>query len=77
MSRKPKTHAVEAADATHIAGADHFIVCTILGRGRYDKRRADTLDAARALRDAAGRDEQGRRPMIYAVDAKGVSIFVA
>jgi hypothetical protein len=71
-----KSHAVDAADAAHIAGADHFIVSTILGRGRYHKQRAEDLAAARSLRDAAGKDAHGRRPMIYAVDARGVSIFV-
>jgi hypothetical protein len=74
MSRK--LHAVDASDAARIAAADHFIVSTILGRGQYGKRRAEDLGAARSLRDAAGKDAHGRRPMIYAVDTKGVSIFV-
>jgi hypothetical protein len=75
MSRKP--HAVDASDQARIASAEYFIVSTILGRGRYDRRRADTLDAARALRDAAGKDDQGRRPMIYAVGRDGVSVHVS
>jgi len=45
----------------------YYTTSRFLGRGRYDTRKFDTLDEAKA--DAAG----DRRAMIYAVTSEGFS----
>lgn len=59
------------ADAEAIATATRFVVSFFLGRGQYRREETASLETARALRDAAGSDEYGRRGVIYAVAPDG------
>ena len=57
-----------------IARADYFTACMFLGSGRFDTRRAATLEEARELRaaiEAEHAGNYGRGAMIYAVVAGG------
>lgn len=55
------------ADRCMTAAPAYYTTSRFLGRGRYDTRKFDTLDEAKA--DAAG----DRRAMIYAVTSEGFS----
>jgi hypothetical protein len=58
-------------DAEQIARAVSFTTSRFLGRGKYDTRRFETLDEAKA--DARG----DRRAMVYAVTPEGFTIHIA
>jgi len=75
MARKP--HPADAANAAIIANAIRFDLALFLGVGRYAKASAATLAEARlkAARLAA-EHPNGRRALIYAVDASGRSALV-
>ena len=68
-----KHAAVDDYEIAQTARASYFTACKFLGRGRYDRRRAKTLDEACAI----GRTMGGARPsMIYAVTPEGFTIHV-
>jgi hypothetical protein len=75
MARKP--HPADAANAAIIANAIRFDLALFLGVGRYAKASAATLAEARleAARLAA-EHPNGRRALIYAIDASGRSALV-
>lgn len=75
MARKP--HPADAANAAIIADAIRFDLALFLGVGRYAKASAATLAGARreAARLAADHPN-GRRALIYAIDASGRSALV-
>lgn len=75
MARKP--HPADVANATIIANAIRFDLALFLGVGRYAKASAATLAEARlkAARLAA-EHPNGRRALIYAIDASGRSALV-
>lgn len=77
-----------AADAAAIAASTRFKVNWFVGRGPNDGPVVDrnkiwdrspelaTLDEARTARDARGKDEYGRRGMIYAITKTNATLFV-
>jgi hypothetical protein len=66
------------ADAAAIGRATEFQVVRFIGRGRYEEIGVfPTLDATRAARAAAGRDEYGRTGMICAGRRGGGGMFMA
>lgn len=72
-----RLHPADAADAAVIANAIRFEIALFLGRGRYAKTSADTLP--QALREAAhlaANHPNGRRALIYAIDANDRSALV-
>jgi hypothetical protein len=73
----PKVHPADEAAARVIAGAERFEIALFRGQGSYAKARAASLDEARV---AAARLEaevaNGRRALIYALDAGGRSALV-
>jgi hypothetical protein len=75
MARKP--HPADVANAAIIANAIRFDLALFLGVGRYAKASAATLAGARreAARLAADHPN-GRRALIYAIDASGRSALV-
>jgi hypothetical protein len=72
---KPK-EVQQARDAAAIAAASHFVVNWFLGAGQWEREEAPSLGAARAMRDARGRDDGSRVGMIYAVTRSNQTIFV-
>jgi hypothetical protein len=75
MARKP--HPADIANAAIIASAVRFDLALFLGVGRYAKASADTLaDARRAAERLTADHPNGRRALIYAVDANGRSALV-
>lgn len=76
MPKKP--HPVEYHDAKVIAQAVRYDVALFLGRGRYAKASARSLAQAKKTANKLAKEHESRyRPLIYAVDAKGRSVFVA
>lgn len=75
MARKP--HPADAANAAIIANASRFDLALFLGVGRYAKASTATLAEARlkAARLVA-EHPNGRRALIYAIDASGRSVLV-
>ena len=75
MARKP--HPADSANAAIIANAIRFDLALFLGVGRYARDSAATLAEARlkAARLAA-EYPNGRRALIYAIDASGRSALV-
>jgi len=72
-----KLHPADAANAAIIANAIRFELALFLGQGRYAKASADTLaDARREAERLAANHRNGRRALIYAVDANGRSALV-
>lgn len=60
-----------------VARAVGFSVTRFLGRGSWESvGDYQTLEAARCARDGLGRDDCGRRPMIYALVPGRSGIFV-
>lgn len=75
MARKP--HPADAANAAIIANAVRFDLALFLGVGRYARASADTLaDARREAANLATLHPNGRRALIYAIDASGRSALV-
>jgi hypothetical protein len=75
MARQP--HPADIRDQGVIASAVRFDVALFLGVGRYATGSARTLsDARREAQRIAALHPNGRRPMIYAVDANGRSALV-
>lgn len=75
MARKP--HPADLANAAVIANAVRFDLALFLGVGRYAKASADTLaDARREAKRLAADHPNGRRALIYAIDANGRSGLV-
>jgi hypothetical protein len=70
--RRP--HPREIFDQQQIARAAYWTACQFLGVGRYDTRRAATLDDARAVARGMPADLGG--VLIYAVTPEGWSIHV-
>lgn len=58
-------------DAHHIARAEYFTACRFLGRGKYDRREAPTLEEAKRIGAT-----MGGPAMIYAVTPEGWSIHI-
>jgi len=75
MPKKP--HPADIANVSVVASAVRFDIALFLGTRRYATDSARTLDEARikAARLAA-ENPNGRRPLIYAVDANGRSGLV-
>jgi len=67
---------LEAERREAIASSERFVVTWFLGHGRYDRTEIGTLDGARSLRDARGRDEYGRTGMIYVLTKRGKVVHV-
>jgi len=75
MARKP--HPADAANAAIIANAIRFDLALFLGVGRYAKASAATLaEARREAGRLAAEHPNGRRALIYAIDASGRSALV-
>jgi len=75
MARKP--HPADIRDQGVIANAVRFDVAHFLGVGRYARGSAPTLaDARQEAKRIATIHPNGRRPMIYAIDANGRSALV-
>lgn len=75
MARKP--HPADAANDAVIANAVRFDLALFLGVGRFARASADTLaDARHEAKCLAALHPNGRRAMIYAIDANGRSAFV-
>jgi len=75
MARKP--HPADAANAAIIANAVRFDLALFLGVGQYARASADTLaDARREAANLAALHPNGRRALIYAIDASGRSALV-
>ncbi len=68
--RTKKEHPADRHAREQIARAAYFTTCRHLGRGQYDTRRHETLEAARADVAANG------RAMIYAVTPENMTIAV-
>lgn len=74
-----RTYAVTRAESHReaISKATAFHVTRFIGHAKYeDLGTYERLARARAVRRTAGRDEYGRRAMIYAVCPGRASIFV-
>jgi hypothetical protein len=57
-------------EAKHIANASYFTAALFLGSGRWDKRRAESLDEARLLAQQMHQENSnnyGRKVLIYAI----------
>jgi hypothetical protein len=65
-------------DAIEIAAAIAFHITMFLGAGKYDRRRADSLDEARSIKRTMDAEpgNYGRRAAIYAETADGLNIHV-
>ncbi len=75
MARKP--HPADLANAAVIANAVRFDLALFLGVGRYARASAETLaDARREAKRLAALHSNGRRALIYAIDANGRSALV-
>src|SRR5690242_20007428 len=75
MARKP--HPADAANAAIIANAVRFDLALFLGVGRYAKASAHNLAKARRESERlVAAHPNGRRVLIYAVDANGRSALV-
>jgi hypothetical protein len=75
MARKP--HPADIANAAIIANATRFDLALFLGVGRYARASAATLaDARREAARLTADHPNGRRALIYAIDAGGRSALV-
>src|SRR5688572_20852482 len=75
MARKP--HPADIANAAIIANATRFDLALFLGVGRYARTSAATLaDARREAARLTADHPNGRRALIYAIDAGGRSALV-
>jgi hypothetical protein len=75
MARKP--HPADIRDRNVIANAIRFDVALFLGRGCYARASAETLaDARNEAARIADEHRNGRRALIYAIDADGRSALV-
>jgi len=75
MARKP--HPADLANAAVIANAVRFDLALFLGVGRYARACAPTLaDARHEAKRLAALHSNGRRALIYAIDANGRSALV-
>ena len=79
MSAKRNKQLGDAWAQKHISRAEHFTACLFLGRGRYDKRKAPSLEEVREhkrqmLVEYAG-SNFGRGVLIYAV-TKGDNLSI-
>jgi hypothetical protein len=75
MARKP--HPADLANAAVIANAVRFDLALFLGVGRYARASAPTLaDARHEAKRLAALHSNGRRALIYAIDANGRSALV-
>lgn len=75
MARKP--HPADAANAQVIANAVRFDLALFLGVGRFARASAGNLaDARREAKRLAALNPNGRRALIYAIDANGRSALV-
>lgn len=75
MARKP--HPADLANAAVVANAVRFDLALFLGVGRYARASAPTLaDARHEAKRLAARNPNGRRALIYAIDANGRSALV-
>ncbi len=77
---KRNTERRETWTAEYVARSKRFQACMFLGVGKYDRRESDTLEGARAHREAmlsewAGKN-YGRGVVIYAITPNHLSIFV-
>src|SRR5690606_9535458 len=72
-----KNHPVDFYDAEIVAQAVRFNIALFRGRGRYAKASVKSLAQAKKAANKLAKEHQSRyRPLIYAVDAKGRSVFV-
>jgi hypothetical protein len=77
MPIRKKPHPVDLADAEVLATAIRFDVALFLGVGRYAHASAETLDGARVEAKRLVEDHHnGRRALIYAVNAAGRSALI-
>jgi hypothetical protein len=77
MARRRKPHPADIADAKIIANAIRFDLALFLGVGRYARASANTLEEARSeAKRLVANHPNGRRPLIYAVDANERSALV-
>lgn len=60
------THPADAANSEALTRATKFIATLFLGRGRYDKREAPTLEAAQiAAKDLSALHQGGRKVFAF------------
>jgi hypothetical protein len=72
-----KSHPADLANAAVIANAVRFDLALFLGVGRYERASAPTLaDARHEAKRLAALHSNGRRTLIYAIDANGRSALV-
>ena len=81
MSTAARRRQREKWTAEQIARASYYTACLFLGRGRIERRRADTLDGARAAADSLleeySRERCGSDAAIYAVTGScDMTVFV-